>query len=264
MRKTGLILIALLLMGVLVRAEDFEHRITDVRAKAMAGAVTATSFGVGSVSTNPAGLATQKSWEAFVTYSDLFGLDFKQQDFSLALPFLGGGLGVAYTTVGNTEDVLYKITSSQLSYARSNKANTLAWGFSMRRGALDSTGGAAYALALDAGVMGKKGKLAWGLSAHNFFVKTDPVSKAESVPREVKIGVSYDFGKFLLSGELNGTELCFGVEQELFSGVQLRAGYNGYSPTFGLGLKQGSWIVDYAFELGELGNTQSIGLSRQF
>jgi hypothetical protein len=117
---------------------------------------------------------------------------------------------------------------------------------------------------LDAGLRGTRGNFSWGIAGHNLYVRTDPVSKAQSVPREIKFGAALQAGAFLLSGELiNGQELCFGIEQDL-GAVKLRAGFKESSPTFGIGIQQRNWLVDYAYELGELGNTQSLGLSRQF
>lgn len=264
MRRISLFVWIVSIFVISVQAADFEHRQIDVRAQAMGGAFSAVESGVRSIYNNPAGLAASGR-ELFMTYSDLFGIGFGQNNFAYAQPLFGGGVGVAFEKLSNSEDLFYEVTTLQFSYGKSSKALPFNYGITLRRAALDSEGGKASAICFDLGVSGKKGNLAWGLAIFNCFALANPARKITSAPCDVKLGVAYELPGTLVVGELvNAKEIRLGVERKISDSIALRAGTKDGAPTFGLGLSKGSWQMDYCFELGSLGSTNALGLTRQF
>ena len=263
MRKALFLLIAIAL-ALGAEAADFEHRQIGIRSQAMGGALVAGDGGVSSIYTNPAGLADAKR-EFFMTYSDLFGIGFTQSNFAYSGPLWGGGAGFAFEQVTNLEDLFYQVTTLQFAYGRKSSLLPLDYGFTLRRAALNSDAGTASALCFDFGVSGKKGNLKWGLGAFNAFAVASPVRKVNSAPREVKLGLAWELPGTLVTGELvNAKELNLGIERRLGQNLAVRAGLKDGAPSFGLGLHSGSWQIDYCFELGSLGSTNALGLTRQF
>lgn len=264
MKKVGFVFLLLTLIFASVQAADFEQRQIGIRAQAMGDALLAVPTGVNSISSNPAGFAYLTDKEAFATYTDLFGIGIAQSDFAYAQPLFGGSVGASFTKLNNTEDVFYEVNSLQLSYGRGSKLFPLNWGVTLRKDSLNSLGGKAGALTADLGLSGMRGSFAWGFVVNNLFAAV-PAGKADSAPREIKVGAAYYLPNTIFALELVGSkELRVGVEQSLSRNLALRAGLKDGSPTFGLGLHKDLWTIDYAFELGELGNTNSIGLIRQF
>ena len=263
LRKLTIVMLVLLFV-MPIEAADFEHREIGVRAQGMGNVLTAESHGVASIYSNPAGLAGTNR-EFFITYSDLFGIGLEQSNFAYAQPFLGGGLGFAYEKISNSEDLFYEVTTFQLSYGRAASILPVNYGFTIRKSGLDSEGGTADAISLDFGLNGRKGNFAWGLAVFNGFAATNPASKQSSAPLEVKIGAAYRLRGTFIAGELvNGKELRLGVERAIGDNIAVRAGYKDGTPAFGLGLKTGPLTIDYSLELGALGYTNALGLTRQF
>jgi opacity protein-like surface antigen len=265
MKKIGLVLALLSVLFAGAQAADFEQRQVGIRAQAMGDALIAVPTGVNSISSNPAGLAYLIEKEAFGTYTDLFGIGIAQSDLAYAQNLFGGSLGASYSKFKNTEDLFYEVSSLQVSYGKASDLLPFNWGVTLRNNSLNSLGGKADALALDLGLGGIRGSFAWGFVVNNFFAIAKPAAKADSAPREVKIGAAYFLPNTVFALELvDGKELRLGAEQSLSRNLALRAGLKDGSPTFGLGLRKDAWTIDYSFELGELGNTNSIGLTRQF
>ena len=264
MRKVLILILMAFLCTLLIEAADFEHREIEIRAQAMGSALTAGNSGVGSIYTNPAGRATT-SRELFMTYSDLFGIGFFHNNFAYAQSLFNGGVGFAYEKLTNSEDLFYEVSTFQLSYGRGSNLLPLNYGFTLRKLALNSEGGKADATCFDLGISGRGGNLAWGLVIFNSFAMTNPPSKLNSTPCEVKLGLAYQLPGTMVVGELaTGKELKLGIERVISDSLALRAGCKNGTPTFGLGLSKGPWKIDYCFELGSLGYTNALGITRQF
>jgi hypothetical protein len=259
------LLIIFVLLFVQAEAADFEHRENSIRFRGMGDASVAFDAGIGSINSNPAGIANQNKKELYLTHQDLFGIGFYYNNFAYALPTRGGALGLAYERLENSVDLEYKVSSLQVGYGWQTAKLPLSYGVNVKTSKLDSVGGTAEVASLGMGILGKKGNISWGVSAFNLLTMAKPAGKVESAPLEVKMGLAYAKNNGIVAIELNNEqELRLGAEYKLSEALALRCGLKDGAPAFGLGLNNGLWSFDYSFDLGSVGNTHSLGLTKQF
>ena len=87
------------------------------------------------------------------------------------------------------------------------------------------------------------------------FAKRSYTTDTDEVPPiTFEYGLNAKRGSFLFQGDLVDENIRMGVEYEISSGLDLRAGLIDKQPTFGFGVKLGCLQVDYSYWLSPIGS----------
>lgn len=264
MRKIACYIMLALCLFVKVDAADFGHYDFDVKAKGMGNSNVAVVSDIYSLDGNAAGLATVLDSKFLVSYADEFGIGFGHNNLCYTRPALGGGLGIYFNQLTNSDDLFYQTTALQLSYGRKVDAAQMQIGGSLRANTLNSEGGKANAVSMDLGIQKQFGKVNFGLAVYNLGAMVKPATKFNAAPCEFRIGVAYQLKDSMLAASLNDGELALGGVKKLTDNLDLRGGFRNGTYTFGLGVNLNQLQIDYALELGGLGNTHSLGVVKAF
>ena len=261
------------------------------KAAAMSEAFTAASNEPSVMFYNPAGLARQKD----SSFMAMHALWFESVGYSVAAynrPFAGigvFGLGLQMLNYGSI-DSNNNTGVSDGTFTPRDIVASLAWGcelggdFSVGAAAkylstrIDNT---ASAFLADAGLQYRRSGLTAGLAFQNVGTKLKFNKVSESVSRQSRLGLAYDYRSFTFYGDANlpsdaDAWYAAGAEYRLVTAGKMRAAFRaGYSTrsgearndktfpfSFGLGLGVDSYDLDYAFvPYGDLGQAHHITLN---
>ena len=239
---------------------------------------------------NPAGLGFVERCSVFTTYTSLFE-SAAHGAASAACPLKNLGvvaLGGQFLNYGEIES-RDNTGAVDGEFSPSDQVLSASWGLSAgEHYALGVTGklvsvkidNQAYGNALDLGALFRFSGISFGGALKNAKGKVKINEVSETLPQTVVIGAQADFEQLTFMAAANsardggwvsgGAEYYFSP-QSLGSPVVLRAGYStrmktkGNNLTFGIGIMEKSWTLDYALvPYGELGLTHQVSVSYFF
>ena len=285
---------------------EFLNTCLGARPGGMGNAFSAIADDINTVCWNPAGLILLKRKEASFTYTNLgavfdvngtgsmydgflgYAQPLKNGDaFAISLQYQEQGK-IAYTTESPEVIAEYSLGGNYaaiLSYAK-KLSSSLSWGASLKliQAKLWRRTGQAYAVDLGGLYQSPNKKLTIGLSLQNTGtkLKMEDVEQADSLPQNLKLGMSYR----LLNSSSHGLIFAFDIDKPTASDtraglglgteywyrrlIALRLGYSNKEGnvkgfTQGIGFRYHGYEVDFAnVPWGELGNVQRISLTIKF
>jgi len=285
---------------------EFLNTCLGARPSGMGNAFSAIADDINTVLWNPAGLILLKRKEASFTYTnlgtvfDVSGAGSMYDGFlGYAQPLKNGDAAavslqyqeqgkIAYTTESPEVIAEYNLGANYaaiLSYAR-KFSSSLSWGASLKfiQTKLWRKTGQAYAVDLGGLYQSSSKKLTIGLSLQNTGtkLKMEDVEQADSLPQNLKLGISYK----ILSSNPHGLIFAFDIDKPTASDsniglsigteywfrglIALRLGYLSKEGdvkglTQGIGIRYRGYEVDFAnVPWGELGHVQRISLTIKF
>ena len=260
------------------------------RYAALGGTGAAEGGDSSAVFWNPAGLGFAERCSVFTTYSSLFE-SATHGAASAACPLKGLGaiaLGGQFLDYGEIES-RNNLGVVDGAFSPSDQVLSASWGLSAAEHyAVGVTGkrisvkidNQAYGNAFDLGALVRFSWLSVGGALQNTKGKVKINEVSETLPQTTVLGVQADFEQLTFMAAANsardggwnscGAEYYFSPQSE-GSPVVLRIGYStrmktkGNNLTFGAGIMEKSWTLDYALvPYGELGLTHHISVSYFF
>lgn len=262
---------------------------TSARCAGMGSACIASSNDAASVNINPAAMTERAGKQALFMHNESL-LDISQEYISYtssvgdkamgaSLVYLDLGTQQGYTAL-NVPTGAFKPNSYAFTFAYGVKISSeLSYGAGLKyiREKIASETGSAFAL--DAGVLYKPKAAPWRAAAviQNFGTKLKLGSSADPLPLTIKVGGAYTMKKtpltltsdaFFIKGY--SPEYHVGAEYLVNNFIALRAGYNTADDldngfTFGLGVSQEKYGIDYAFvPMGVFGDSHRFAFSSKF
>ena len=285
---------------------EFLNTCLGARPSGMGNAFSAIADDINTVLWNPAGLILLTEKEASFTYTnlstvfDVSGAGSMYDGFlGYAQPLKNGDTAaislqyqeqgkIAYTTESPEVIAEYNLGANYaaiLSYAK-RFSSSISWGASFKfiQTKLWRETGQAYAVDLGGLYQTPNKKLTIGLSLQNTGtkLKMEDVEQADSLPQNLKLGISYK----ILSSNPHGLILGFDIDKPTASDtdatlsigteywfrglIALRLGYlnkegNVKGMTQGIGIRYRDYGLDFAnVPWGELGHVQRISLTIKF
>lgn len=271
-------------------------------ANALGGSFAAKADDASALFINPAGLAQLARSEAYLLYdrplAGLSGVSLQQGHAAVAAP-LGGrwtlGAGASVFDAGGLlreyEALLgaaYRIGAADLGASLSYLTHTYRVGGDglAAPDPVFQGGSSKSGLGLSLGALLRAGPAALGLSVRHLNRPDLGLASPDPVPREVRAGALYRWGRASLIGEVGHRDARSGAEGEArtgfgggleveaygdpdFGAVTLRAGGGPRRATAGFSLSMGGVIVDYAFTLMSLliednAGSHTLGLRLRF
>lgn len=240
------------------------------RPAALGEAFSAVADDVNAMHWNPAGLGQIEDSQASISHNTWL-TDISEQAVSYARPSGRSdslGVGVRYMHMGKIQsfdkDDIQLEDSEAYSFAfilsGSRKFTEKFYSGSnikLIQRKLDEE--SAMGVALDLGFLYKPGLLQLGLAVQNIGTAGAFISKADSLPLNIKTGIAgWLFNKKLILGldfNMPSDENSYaglGAEYSLGSILLLRAGYNmrdnsGTGVSLGFGVKSSGWLLDFAY-----------------
>lgn len=259
------------------------------RPEGMGGAYTAIANDANAVNINPAGMSDVKGREVTVMHNEyLLDLNHEylayvdnngKRAWGASLVYLDFGT-LEYYTASNTYVGTFTPNSWALTAAYSRKSgNDVSWGVSLKYIREKIAEFKGDAIAVDGGVIYAPKDMPWrvGASLQNIGTKMDIGTTKDPLPLTLRVGGAYKFTEYplLVSSDVlfirdSDTEFHLGLEYKFAEIAALRAGYNSDDDldngfTFGLGLEQPEYKIDYAFvPMGVFGDSHRFSLSLMF
>jgi long-subunit fatty acid transport protein len=260
----------------------------NAKAEAMGGAYTAIADNSSSVNINPAGMTQIPNSQVSVMHNEYL-LDITQDYFSYvtkvgthafggSLIYLDAGSQSGYTA-SNEFTGTFRPTNYALTFAYGADAGkVVSYGVAIKyiKEKIQSFSGTTFAV--DGGVLYKPDKnwrYAAALSNLGSGLKLDQTS--DPLPLTLKLGTAYVWDKLPLTTAFDiylikreSPEYHLGLQYMLQKIVAVRMGYNsaydaGSGLTFGIGLNQPNYAVDYAYiPSKDLGDSHRFSLSLNF
>lgn len=262
---------------------------TSARCEGMGGACAATINDAASVNINPAAMTEYKGRQALFMHNESM-LDISQEYVSYttsvgktamgaSLQYMNLGTQQGYTTTNQPTGAFtpnnYAFT---LAYAMKTSSE-LSWGagFKYIREKIQTSQGTAFAL--DGGVLYKPKGAPWRAAAvlQNLGTKIKLGSSSDPLPLTLRLGGAYSLPKRPLTFTADEyiiknqkAEYHVGAEYLINNFIALRAGYNSADDldngfTFGLGVSQEKYSIDYAFvPMGVFGDSHRFSFSSKF
>jgi len=262
---------------------------TSARCEAMGGACIANVKDASAVNINPAAIADQPGKQATFMHNETL-LDLSQEYISYTSSYGDKGMGASLVYMDMGSQSAYSTTNVSLGTFRpTSYALTLA--YSMRSTKELSYGAAikyvkekiadesGTAFAMDAGVVYKPDKAPWraAVVVQNFGTKIKVGTSSDPLPLTLKVGGAYTMPKTPLTFTSDAyfiknqsPEYHVGGEYMVNDYIALRAGYNSADDldngfTFGLGVSQDKFALDYAFiPMGVFGDSHRFSFSAKF
>lgn len=250
-----------------------------VRPLAMGSAYSAIADDAAAVLWNPAGLVQVEGVQAEAVHADPFQMNIAQTGALAAFPFKGYNLGVAISRLDESAALGFPYSEQVFALGLGGKlpiSRGGSWGATGKlyalKGGSESLNLTAFTYCVDLGVLSSykslrlaavvrdlplvsSGKLKIDGSQENSKLKIEP---------QLHLAAAYDWNRWTFSGELSAesgaTSLAAGVERVLSGGLALRAGVAAESVTFGFGIAQGRYTVNYAYMIHPVGSSQRISM----
>ena len=248
---------------------------TGARAAALAGALVAVSGDQTALYVNPSSVAflTQKDF-VLSHHSTIAGIQQFQSGWAYGTGKTGVGLSLGFHTAGGfetrtgpTADPLgtFNLFEFNAAFTYGQRLNNnLYGGFTARFLHEDLEADRASGFGLDLGLTYRSQDLPFAIGASLLNLgrmdKLDQV--ASPLPREFRIGASWEHARYLLSADLRlprfgSSGLLIGGEVTPSPALVVRMGYQtGHdtrSLSYGLGVTRRNWRIDYAFVPSDLG-----------
>lgn len=259
------------------------------RAEGMGGAYTALAGEATAVTINPAGMVQVPGQQVSVMHNETM-LDISQEYFAYTTRWgdraYGGSLvyidygGQAGYTAGNVPTGYFTPISYALTFAYAAQGDkSFSYGVAVKyiKSKIEEYSGNTFAI--DAGLLYKTGDSGWrfGAAMSNVGAGLKLYKESDPLPITLKIGAAYVWKDMPLTAAADiylikreNPEYHLGFQYKLQKIVALRAGYNSADDldngfTFGIGLEQKNYAIDYAFiPAGELGDTHRFSLQLDF
>jgi len=257
-------------------------------AEGMGSAYSAIADDASAVTINPAGMIQVPKQQVMVMHNEYL-LDIDHEYFSYvtsqgdhawggSITYIDYGVQSEYDAT-NTFIGTFNPNSYALSIAYAAKYNAmLSYGVAVKYIKMKITeSGSTFAV--DGGLLYKLGETGWrfGAALSNLGGDIEFIEEGDPLPLTFKIGTAYQFDKMPLLASFDlytikeeDPEYHLGVQYTLQEMVNLRLGYNSNDDldngiTYGIGLKQENFAVDYAFvPKGELGDSHRFSLNLNF
>lgn len=272
---TAALLGILLIPGVCRAAGDtgaiFLNIGVNAAAEGMGGAYTAIADNASAVTINPAGMTQVKGSQVSLMHNEYL-LDITQDYFAYvtksgdkafggSLVYLDTGSQTGYTA-SNEPTGTFRPTNYALTFAYAAEANEVfSYGVAVKyiKEKIQSYSGNTFAL--DAGVTYRPDDSGWhyGAALLNLGAGLKLDQESDPLPLTLKLAAAYDWKEIPLVAAFDlytikheDPEYHVGLQYTIQKLVAVRTGYNsGYDAgsgfTFGLGLRQENYGVDYAY-----------------
>jgi hypothetical protein len=263
------------------------------RAVALGGAGTALADDASALYWNPAGLAALERRDALFSHSELG--ETTRLDFGgFAAPALGGVAGGAFTYLSHGSisgrDAMgrptgsYGASDAALAGSYARKLGETSAGVSLKYLRSHIAEAEAQSVAVDVGVSAKRGEFTGAAALRNLGPGLRFADQTNDLPLAAAGGVAWKRSTLTLALDyeyrprVGQNDAGAGAEWEAKPGVFLRGGYSTKGAigggsgldaakgiAFGLGIKLGSFRVDYAIKpTGELGRAHRFDVGARF
>lgn len=253
------------------------------RPLGMGGAFVAVADTPDALYWNPAGVGQLSKTQVSSMQTDLFGLGIQYNWLAAVQPVGKYTFGIGYNGLDASKafgdfpyqegSVLGSVAGEAVIYGQH-----LRWGANLKynflKGGSDLVNTEQTGLGIDIGLLYQKDALKLGFVVRDLYTRLAGELVEESmsedvvnvIPPDVALGASFITGPVLWTLDISGLatepKVHAGVEYAVNNQVSLRAGYKAGMFTVGLGMKTGSWVLDYAYNTHQVGDAQrfSVGI----
>ncbi len=262
----------------------FANFTSGARPLAMGSAFTAVADDVNCLNWNSAGLSALNQSQLSLFHTDLFNFGINRNYLAVAIPRLwNGAFSLGVTQTDFQEALPYAENIITAAYARSLGKNSVGLNFKalIAKGDFAETGilTKERGFTIDVGLLRNAGKFNYGIVVNNLLSRLNwhttygetEESLSEALKFSVSCGLSLKYDSTTLFAldleDLTDAKIVHcGFERWLNKEktVALRAGLVGSNPTFGLGLRKGALVFDWAYATHSVSNNQLFSVTYDF
>lgn len=238
-----------------------EMQPVSIRAIALGGAYCAIADDLGFATSNPAGLAKSNYWQIGTSYTNVLNQDIDFSWFGIITPPTRiGNMAISYSSLADSV-FGYKEEWKSFAVGKNVYFNTYL-GLCYTDFTLVSFEQARGQEVL-CGFLYTPAPWKVGLA-----VKTNSLKfrdgTLESSSRAT-LGLAYEVKDKTVVADLDSNkEWRVGLERKLNEQIAVRCGLTQWKWTFGFGIQEGCWQLDYAYCNNDIGNEHQIGMKRRF